>query len=189
MANIGYARVSTVEQDLTWQLNALRQADCTEVFSGKQSGASKQNEEKLDELLRYIRKDDVVVVTRLDRLGRSLKSVLATIDAIHAQEATLRSLDNAIDTSNSNPVAKATIALLGGFAELERDLIISRTAEGRERARAQGKHLGRPAKVTAEERREITKQIANGVSISALSRKFEVSRTTIRRIKNEASNG
>ena len=99
MANVGYARVSTVEQDLTMQLDALKQADCGEIFSGKQSGASKQNEEKLNELLSYIRKGDVVIVTKLDRLGRSLKAVLATIEAIHTKGATLRTLDNAINTS------------------------------------------------------------------------------------------
>jgi DNA invertase Pin-like site-specific DNA recombinase len=189
MANIGYARVSTVEQNLTIQLETLKQAGCSKIFSGIQGGASKQNEEKLNELLSYVRQDDVVIVTKLDRLGRSLKSVLATIEAIHAKKSTLRTLDRAIDTSNSSPIAKATIALLSVFAELERDLIISRTAEGRERARAEGKHLGRPPKVTDEERREINKQLANGVSISAISRKFDLSRTTIRRIKNKGDNG
>jgi DNA invertase Pin-like site-specific DNA recombinase len=189
MALIGFARVSTVEQDLTVQLDALTKVGCAEIFSGKQSGTSKQNEEKLNELLNYIRKEDVVIATRLDRLGRSLKSVLATIDSIHVKGATLRTLDDAINTSNNSPIAKATIALLGVFAELERDLIISRTSEGRERARAAGKHLGRPFKVTDEDRKEITKQIANGVNISALARQFDVSRTTIRRIKNEGNNG
>jgi DNA invertase Pin-like site-specific DNA recombinase len=83
MSLIGFARVSTIEQDLTIQLETLASAGCAEVFHGKQSGASNENEQKLAELLNYIRKDDVVLVTKLDRLGRSLKSVLSTIDAIH----------------------------------------------------------------------------------------------------------
>jgi DNA invertase Pin-like site-specific DNA recombinase len=118
MSNIGFARVSSSSQDLVIQLEALKIACCTDIFHGKQSGVSDENEAKLADLVRYIRKDDVVIVTKLDRLGRSLKSILATIDAIHAKSATLKTLDGVIDTSNSSPFSKATVALIGVFHSL-----------------------------------------------------------------------
>jgi DNA invertase Pin-like site-specific DNA recombinase len=86
MAKIGFARVSTIEQDLTLQLKALKTEGCEEIFHGKQSGVSDENKAKLAELIRYIRKDDVVVVTKLDRIGRSLKAILSAIDAIHEKK-------------------------------------------------------------------------------------------------------
>jgi DNA invertase Pin-like site-specific DNA recombinase len=189
MALIGFARVSTHQQDLSLQLDALSAANCEEVFCGKQSGASQQNEEKLTEMINYIRKGDLVLITKLDRLGRSLKSVLAIIDRIHAKGATIRSLDGVIDTSNQSPFGKAMINLIGTFAQLERDLIISRTQEGREAARLAGKHLGRPKTISDSDRNKIRNALVSGTSnISELARKYLVSRTSIRRIRDEESN-
>lgn len=185
MSNIGFARVSASSQDLAIQLEALNDAGCSDIFHGKQSGVSDENESKLAELIRYIRKGDVVIVTKLDRLGRSLKSILATIDAIHANKATLRTLDGVIDTSNNSPFAKATVALIGVFSQLERDLIIARTSEGRVAAQAAGKHMGRPPKISDEDRAKIKKALKKDHNVSAQARKYDVSRTTIRRIKNE----
>jgi len=186
MSKIGFARVSTIEQDLTLQLEALKNASCEEIFHGKHSGVSDANQNKLAELLSYIRKDDVVIVTKLDRLGRSLKSVLSAIDAIHAKQATLKTLDNVIDTSNSSPFAKATVNLICTFAQLERDLIIARTSEGRAAAIAAGKHMGRPPQISDTDRTKIRKILASKKSsVSAQARKYSVSRTTINRIKKE----
>jgi DNA invertase Pin-like site-specific DNA recombinase len=122
MALIGFARVSTKEQDLSSQLEQLKAAGCDEVFSGKQSGATDENEKKLTELINYVRKDDTVVTTKLDRLGRSLRMILNTADLIHEKGARLRTLDGAIDTSNNSPFAKAQLSLIGTFAQLERVL-------------------------------------------------------------------
>ncbi|MCC9661465.1 recombinase family protein [Pseudoalteromonas sp. MB41] len=186
MSKIGFARVSTIEQDLTIQLNALKVAGCEEIFSGKQSGASDENEAKLSELLNYIRKGDVIIVTKLDRLGRSLKSVLSIIEAIHQKKATLKTLDGVIDTSNESPFAKATVNLIGTFAQLERDLIVSRTQEGREAAKRAGKHLGRPATIPEADRKKIRKLIVNKeCTVSELARRYSVTRTTINRIRDE----
>lgn len=188
MAKVGFARVSTLEQDLALQLEALTGAGCDDIFYGKQSGVSDENEAKLAELIRYIRKGDVVIVTKLDRLGRSLKSILTTIDAIHDKGATLRTLDGVIDTSNDSPFAKATVSLIGVFAELERDLIVSRTSEGRAAAAAAGKRTGRLPKVSDEDRAKIRKVLlSNKSSISEQARQYSVSRTTISRIKQELS--
>lgn len=184
MSLIGFARVSTTEQDLTLQIEALEAAGCTEIFRGMHSGASNDNEQKLAEMLAYIRHGDVVIVTKLDRLGRSLRSILSVIDAIHSKKATLKALDGVIDTSNNSPFAKATVNLIGTFAQLERDLIISRTAEGREAAKAAGKHLGRRKTISDSDREKIRR---SKKTVMALARQYKVSHTTINRIKNETS--
>jgi DNA invertase Pin-like site-specific DNA recombinase len=186
MSKIGFARVSTNQQDLTIQLEALNSVNCEEIFFGKQSGTSSENEAKLAELIKFIRKGDIVLVTKLDRIGRSLKSVLSTIDSIHEKGATIRSLDGVIDTSNQSPFAKAMVNLIGTFAQLERDLIISRTQEGREAAKMAGKHLGRPFTISTKDRASIKTKLSNNVSnISQMAQRYSVSRTTIRRIRDE----
>lgn len=185
MSKIGFARVSAIHQDLTSQRAALEAAGCEEIFSGKQSGAAEENQRKLDEMLRYIRKGDVVFVTRLDRLGRSLKSILQNIDAIHDKGAKLKTLDGTIDTANESPLAKATISLLGTFAQLERDLILNRTSEGRARAMASGRKMGRPSKLSDTQKKAIYAAFhhqENSMSINALSKQFGVSRMTISRV-------
>lgn len=116
MQLIGFARVSTSNQDLTNQLKTLEEHDCNKIFHGKQSGKSKENEFKLKELVDYVRQGDTVVVTKLYRLGRSLKSILETIQQISDEGATLKTLDGAIDTTNSSPFAQAQLNLIGTFA-------------------------------------------------------------------------
>jgi len=184
MAFIGFARVSTKEQDLEHQIEQLKASGCDVIFAGKHSGATDENEKKLAELINYVRKDDTVVTTKLDRLGRSLRMVLNTVDLIHEKGANLKTLDNAIDTSNNSPFAKAQLSLIGTFAQLERDLIVSRTGEGRERAMQKGVRFGRKPKLNPEQKKEIKKLYGSGVklSINKLSQKFGVSRMTISRI-------
>lgn len=189
MAKIGFARVSTRDQDLSQQLNLLETEGCKPIFSGKHSGTSKVNEAKLSELVSYIRDGDVVVVTKLDRLGRSLKQILKTIELIHSKDATLRSLDGAIDTSNNSPFAKATISLIGTFAQLERDLIVDRTSEGRQQAMANGIKFGRPPVLTVEKKMQVVKEYKSGRTMEDLANKYKVSRPTISRVVRNKSNG
>jgi DNA invertase Pin-like site-specific DNA recombinase len=129
MQLIGFARVSTSNQDLANQLKMLEEHGCHKILHGKQSGSSKENESNLKELVDYVREGDTVVVTKLDRLGRSLKSILETIQQITDKNATLKTLDGAIDTTNCSPFAQAQLNLIGTFAQLERDLIVQRTTE------------------------------------------------------------
>lgn len=178
---VGFARVSTQEQDLKVQLSKLNDFGCEKIFKGKQSGASIKNEEKLKELIDFIREGDEVIVTRLDRLGRSLKSILNAIDNIHKKGACLNIIDGSLNTSNDNPFSNAMINLCGVFAQLERDLIRVRTAEGRAEAKAQGKHLGRIPALSDKQAQELVKAKKNGESVSALARKYEVSRATVHR--------
>jgi DNA invertase Pin-like site-specific DNA recombinase len=185
MANIGFARVSTIEQDLTVQLKLLSECGCERIFSGKQSGSSSENDKKLVELINYIRQGDIAIVTKIDRLGRSLKAILRTIDAIHEKGATLKSLDGAIDTSNNSPIAKATVALLSTFAQLERDLIVDRTSEGRQQAMADGVQFGRPPRLSEVEKIAVVKKYKGGKTMETLAREYSVSRMTISRIVRE----
>lgn len=186
MSLIGFARVSTSQQDLSIQLDALKEAGCEVIFHGKQSGASDENEAKLAEMINYVRRGDLILVMKLDRLGRSLKSVLATIDSLHEKGATIKSMDGVIDTSNKSPFGKAMLNLIATFAQLERDLIVSRTQEGREAAIKAGKRVGRLQKISSFERQKIKDKLnSNIANITELATKYNVSRTTIRRIRDE----
>lgn len=176
---VGFARVSTQEQDLNVQLSKLNEFGCEKIFQGKQSGASIRNEEKLKELIDFIREGDEVIITRLDRLGRSLKTILEAIESIHKKGACLNIIDGTLYTKNDNPFATAMINLCGVFAQLERDLIKARTAEGREEAKAKGKHMGRMPALSDKQAKELYKDKLNGESISALAMKYSVSRPTI----------
>ncbi|MGO2341862.1 MULTISPECIES: recombinase family protein [Vibrio] len=176
MALIGYARVSTQDQDLSAQLEALQSAGCAKVFHGKQSGKSDDNLSKLDELIDYVREDDTVVLTKLDRMGRSLNSILATIQKLNEKGVQVKTLDGQVDTTSNNPMQKAMTQLLGVFAELEHSIIVDRLQDGRKRT---GKLGGRPSKLTLEQRQEIQSKHDGGISQSALAREYAVSRATI----------
>jgi DNA invertase Pin-like site-specific DNA recombinase len=185
---IGYARVSTKEQDLDSQLEALTKAGCQKVIHGKQSGSSKENDQKLAELVEYVRDGDVVVVTKLDRLGRSLKMILQTLEDIHGKGAMLKTLDGSIDTSQETPFSKAMVSLIGTFAELERNLIVSRTSEGREYAKRQGVKFGRKPSMSEAEQRQAMKKLKAGQSVRATAIEFGVTRQTLYRVKEKARN-
>lgn len=180
---IGYARVSTLDQNLDTQSDELKNFGCKKIFGGKHSGVSSANEDALAEMIDYIRDGDTVVVTRLDRLGRSLKSIIGAVESIAAKDAKLKSLDGAVDTTSDSPMAKAMVNLIATFAQLERDLIAERTAEGQARAKAAGKHVGRPTKLSEDDIRNIKKALSRGTSVSKLARKYEVSRPTISKFK------
>lgn len=183
MALIGYARVSTQEQDIEAQVEALERHGCEKIFFGKQSGNSLDNVKKLDDLLDYIREGDVVCVTKLDRLGRSLKGIMTSIDGIHSKGAALTTLDGVINSADDSPFGKAVLHVIAVFAELNKSLIIKNTTEGRERAIAQGKHMGRPKTISDSDREKIRKLVqSKQKSQNQLSKAYGVSRTTIKRI-------
>ena len=179
---IGFARVSTQGQDIDGQLEALTKAGCTKIFHGKNSGTKEANKARLEEMISYIREGDTVLVTKLDRLGRSLRMILEALDAIEDKKAAVRSLDGAIDTSNQSPTAKAQQALIGVFAQLERDLIVNRTSEGRDLAMKNGVQFGRKQKLSDNQKSIIKERHSKGDSIRKLASEFDVSRPTIDRI-------
>lgn len=182
MALIGFARVSTQQQDLTAQIEKLEAAGCSKIFKGKHSGKADTNKEALSQLLEYVREGDTVVVTKMDRLGRSLSQVLNTLDSLEQRGIKLLAIDQAVDTSKDDPMSKAMVQLLGMFSEMERNFIVSRTSEGKAQS---GNYGGRPSKLTTEQRQQIKSKLAKGISKVALSKEYGVSRATILNIENE----
>ncbi|PKH59329.1 resolvase [Shewanella sp. Choline-02u-19] len=178
MALIGYARVSTKDQNLEAQLAALTASGCQKIFYGKQSGKSEKNNKKLAELLNYVRKDDVVILTKLDRIGRSLSMILSTIQQLQQKGVQVRTIDGQVDTTSDNAMQRAMTQLLGVFAELEHSIIVDRLQSGREHT---GKKGGRKSTINEAQRNEIKVKFAAGYSISALAREFDTSRATIHR--------
>ena len=138
---IGYARVSTVEQDLNLQLDALESAGCERIYQEKLSGASRKRPQ-LEEMLDHLRVDDEVVVWKLDRPARSLKDLVQLVNEIQERGASFRSLQDQIDTSSVH--GKFTFHLFAALAEFERDIIRERTMAGLQAARARGRVGGRP---------------------------------------------
>ena len=193
MAKIGYARVSTTKQDLSEQITALKKFGCEKIFSGKFSGKDedletiltrvKQNKVQLDKMLNYVREGDIVVVTKIDRLGRSLIQCLKTLDYFKQNKIGFVALDQGIDTTKrKDPMAMAMIHLLGLFAELERNFIVERT-QGGKLAKVESGDLkaigGRPKKLSEKAEEKLVKDILKGGSINELAKKYEVSRATI----------
>ncbi len=189
MTKVGFARVSTQQQDLSEQIRALEEYGCKKIFSGKHSGKAEKNKEQLDELLNYIREGDVVVVTKLDRLGRSLSQCLSILEQFKKQNIGFVAIHQGIDTRmQDNPMGMALIQLLGIFAELERNFIIERIQEGKRVKLAAGNSNalgGRPRKVTDTVRKKIYKDFSSGFSIRDAVDKYGLSRATIARLKGE----
>ncbi|HHR6497706.1 TPA: recombinase family protein [Providencia alcalifaciens] len=187
MAKVGYARVSTLKQDLNEQIAELEKFGCTKIFSGKHSGKPEQNEEQLNELLNYIREGDVVVVTKLDRLGRSLSQCLKVLDMLTENKIGFVALNQGIDTTKrKDPMAMAMIHLLGLFAELERNFIVDRT-QGGKLAKIESGDLkaigGRPKILSEKAEKRLLKDLQKNYSLTKLAEKYEVSRATISRYK------
>jgi DNA invertase Pin-like site-specific DNA recombinase len=182
MATIGYARVSTNGQDFALQQEALKAAGCEKVYAEKMSGA-RSDRPQLARMLRALAPGDTIIVTRLDRLARSTLDLLHTVDAITKAGAGFRSLADAWADSTT-PHGKLMLTVLGGLAEFERSLIMSRTQAGIERAKERGVTFGRPTKLSAKQRQIIAKRYAAGETAAALAREFEVGEATVWRALN-----
>jgi DNA invertase Pin-like site-specific DNA recombinase len=185
MTIFGYARVSTDGQTLDAQLEALKAAGCETVFREKVSGAH-ADRAQLTRLLTTIDRGDGLIVSRLDRLARSTRDLLNIVGAVVERGASFRSLaDSWADTTT--PDGRLMLTVLGGLAAFERDLIRSRTGQGRERAKARGVHMGRPPKLTPHQRSEALQALASGTATQAdLVRRFNVSQSTISRLADKA---
>jgi DNA invertase Pin-like site-specific DNA recombinase len=179
---IGYARVSTYGQTLDSQLEQLRGAGCSSrnIYREKVTGAGADRRE-LNRMLDRLAPCDVVTVTRIDRLARSTFDLFAIVKRIVDAKAQFRSLAEPwADTGTST--GRLMLAVLGGLADVERDLIRTRTAEGRSRAKAQGKHMGRPPSLTPAQQKEAIRRRARGATLQELARTYNVSRATISRL-------
>ncbi len=177
---LGYARVSTDEQTLTSQYQRLSAAGCEKLFEEKISGAARKRP-KLEKLLDQLRKGDVLVVTRLDRLARSTSELLRIGERITEKDAGLQSLDEPwADTTSAS--GRMIMTVFAGIAEFERTLILSRTQEGRLAAQARGVAFGRPKKMLPDQQELARDLVRNGKSISAVARTFNVHPATIYRV-------
>ena len=180
MATYGYARVSTEGQSLAAQLAQLQAAKCTKIFREKISGAQ-TDRKQLAALVKGLSKGDVVLVTRLDRLARSTRDLLNVLAAIAEKGAGFKSLGDAwADTTTAH--GRLMLTVLGGLAEFERELIRTRTGEGRERAKARGVILGRKPKLTKHQQKEAIARREGGEVLTDIARSYNVSHSTISRL-------
>jgi DNA invertase Pin-like site-specific DNA recombinase len=176
---LGYARVSTYGQTLDAQLEQLSASGCEKVYREKASGARADRRELL-RLLKTLAAGDIVTVTRIDRLARSTFDLFAIVKRIVDAGAQFRSIAEPwADTGTST--GRLMIAVLGGLADVERDLIRTRTAEGRVRAMKRGQHMGRPSKLTAAQRAEARERREQGATLSELARSYHVSLSAVSR--------
>jgi len=177
----GYARVSTDGQSVDAQVKQLCATGAAHVFRETASGA-KTDRRELARALKSLGEGDTLLVTRLDRLARSTRDLLNTLDTIAKARAGFRSLHDAwADTTT--PHGRLMLTVLGGLAEFERELIRARTGEGRERAKARGVHMGRPPKLTPHQKNEALRRRDDGETTRDIARLFNVSPNTISRLE------
>lgn len=177
--HIGYARVSTEDQHLHLQIDALKKAGCEKIFTDEMSGA-KSERPGLREALSFVRQGDTLVVWRLDRLGRSLKDLIDRVEELKGRQVQFRSLNENIDTSSSG--GKFMFHIFSALAEFERDLIRERTMAGLMAARARGRLGGRP-KIMPMEKIKMAASLMKDPSLSVkdICRNLGISRTTLYR--------
>jgi len=177
---VGYARVFTQDQDNAAQIAALKAAKCEKIFHEKASGG-RWDRTELNRLFDHLRKGDVVVVWKLDRLSRSLKDLLMLIEKIEMAGAGFRSLSESIDTTT--PAGRMMMQIVGSFAEFERAMLRERTKNGLDSARKEGRVGGRRFKLKPNQQQEIIQSVKNGSKTAAdLARLFAVHPSTISRL-------
>ena len=176
---IGYARVSTTDQTLALQKDALQKASCERIFTDTASGALSERK-GLEEALSHLRTGDTLVVWKLDRLGRSLKDLIARMTELQNRQIGFKSLTEQIDTTTSG--GKLIFHIFGALAEFERDIIKERTQAGLAAARARGKRGGRPPALSPERIRFARRLYADkNNSVTEICKLLKISRHTLRR--------
>lgn len=177
---IGYARVSTLDQNLDLQLQALKKAGCQKIFREKVSGASRQRPE-FQLMLNQLREGDTVIVWRLDRLARSTRHLLETMETIREAGARFQSLSEPWADTTTH-AGKMIMTVFAGIAEFERDLILERTQAGRIAAKANGVRFGRPPKLNPEQLKLAQRLIEEGKAAHEIADTFNVHVATIYRL-------
>jgi DNA invertase Pin-like site-specific DNA recombinase len=181
---IGYARVSTQEQDNSAQIAALKAAGCKRIFEEKAS-AGRWDRPELHRLLDHLRAGDVLVVWKLDRLSRSLKDLLTLLEKVQTAEAGFQSLTESIDTTT--PAGRMMMQIIGSFAEFERAMLRERTRNGLRAAREQGRIGGRQPKLSVLQQKEIVQLVDAGQKTAAdAARLFNVHRSTVARLLSKS---
>lgn len=180
---IGYARVSTFDQNLDLQLEALHQAGCNRIYQEKVSGAKRERPE-LQKLLDQLRPNDIVVVWKLDRLARSTHHLLEFVELMRVAKASFYSLSEPWADTTSHG-GKMIMTVLAGIAEFERDLIRERTAAGRKSALTRGVRFGRPKKMNEDQRLLALRLQNEDKSISEIAKTFNVHKATVYRLLDQ----
>ena len=177
--NIGYARVSTEEQNLDLQRQALERAGCDMIYEDQGISGAAVSRPGLDQALQTLKAGDVLTVWKLDRLGRSLPHLIQIIDGLGKTRAGFVSLSENIDTTTAG--GKLYFHMMGALAEFERALIGERTKAGMQAARKRGKHVGRPAGLTAAQIKHAQELRNEGRQIAEIADLFGVHRSTVSR--------
>ena len=178
---IGYARTSTLDQkaSIDVQVRDLKTAGCEKILQEQVSSVDVANRIRLAEILEHIRKGDQLVVTKLDRLARSVRHLFEITETLSAKGAGLRILDLGIDTSK--PTGKLVLTVLGGIAEFEREIMLERQREGISKAKAAGKYKGRKPTARAKAE-EIAALKAQGVGATAIAKQLGIGRASVYRV-------
>jgi DNA invertase Pin-like site-specific DNA recombinase len=177
MTNIGYARVSTTDQGLSIQQSALRAAGCDTIRAEKRSGTTTQGREALQTVLDFLRPGDVLIVTRIDRLARSIGDLQDIVRIVKARGASLKATEQPIDTSTA--AGKCFLDMLGVFAEFETNLRKERKLEGIAKAKAAGVYKGRPTSIDATMVREMK---AQGLGATEIAKALGIGRASVYRV-------
>ena len=181
---IGYARVSTGLQNLNLQEDRLNQYGCEKIFSDYVSGV-KSKRPGLDKAIEFARSGDIIVVWRLDRLGRNMEDLITLVNEINERGVSFRSLEENITMDKSSSTGQLLFHLFAAFAEFERNLILERSSAGRIAARARGRYGGRPEKLNQKDLKLLKTLYDNGTPIKTIAEQWKVSRTTIYRYLNK----
>ncbi|MGF9662052.1 recombinase family protein [Arthrobacter crystallopoietes] len=180
MASIGYARVSTVEQNVDLQHAALRNAGCKRIFMDHGVSGTRAKRPELDKMLEHLRDGDEVVVWKLDRLGRNTRSLLALIDDLEGRGVHFRSLTEGITTTGA--MGKAMLTVMSAFAQLERDQLVERTTAGMAAAEANGRKAGRREVTMGDWKVKRAHELkAQGLKPSDIGKLIGASRATVYR--------
>ena len=182
---VGYARVSTEDQRLTLQLDALKQAGCVKVFREKSSGAYRDRPE-LNRMLDHLREGDVVSVWKLDRLARSTRNLLEIVETITQAGARFQSISEPWADTTTH-AGKMIMTIFAGIAEFERDLIRERTGAGRMDAKNRGVRFGRPKKMNADQQSLAHLLLQEGKSVREVARTFSIHPATLYRLVKPAT--
>jgi len=178
MTKIGYARTSTVEQNLDSQIIALKAANCEIIRTEQKSGNNLADRKELNNILDFIHKDEYLVVTRIDRLARSLKDLQIIVDRLKVKGAHLIAIEQPVNTSTAT--GKAFFDMLGVFAEFETNLRRERQADGIAAAKNKGIYKGRPPSI---DQNKIKQHLLEGKRPTQIAKELEISRGTIYKIK------
>nr|WP_284731722.1 recombinase family protein [Enterococcus faecalis] len=185
----GYSRVSTSNQDYKTQIQKLERAGAEKIFSEKYTGTKKEGRKELEELLSIVKTGDKVLVTKIDRLARSIVDLNSIISSLNNSGVTIIFLDNALtfEPNKSDSMQTLMMNMLGSFAQFERDLIVTRTQEGKQWHRANNKNYreGRPKRVLNDKYKHALELMETN-SMREVERKTGISLSTLKRIKKQA---